>query len=105
MVFVKRIPQGLAIAAYIIAMLLMAFGWVCAAVQGDALCALTHPDAPPPDPRIAGIVIIFAASLALLVVPAVRLWRAKRIPALLMSLPVGLQAVFCLYVIAMEFTL
>ena len=74
----------------------MAFGWLCALVQGDA---------PPEQPRIGGIVMIFAIALASLILPAIRSLRARRAPRILMALVVGFQMLVCLYVIAIEFTL
>jgi len=81
--------------SYIVGTLLMAFGWLCALVQGDA---------PRQQPRIAGIVTIFVVALVLLTLPAVRLLRARRMTQVLTLLGIGFQALVCLYVIAMEFT-
>ena len=74
----------------------MAFGWLCALAQGDA---------PQQEPRIAGIVLIFALALGLLSLPAVRLLGTRRVPQILILLGVGVQALLCLYIIAIEFTL
>jgi hypothetical protein len=74
----------------------MAFGWLCALAQGDA---------PPEQPRIAGILMIFASALASLSLPAIRSLRARRAPQILMALVVGFQILVCLYVVAIEFTL
>ena|ERR1039458_3830464 len=85
-----------AVIAYVIGTLLMAFGWLCALAQGDA---------PQQQPRIAGIVMVFAIAAALLSVPAIHLWRARRMPQLLLVAVIGIQALICLYAIAAEFTL
>jgi len=82
--------------SYIAGAFLMAFGWLCAFVQGDA---------PQQPPRIAAIVMIFAIAFASLSLPAVRLRRARRVPQILLALGVGFQMLVCLYVIVIEFTL
>ena len=93
---VKMMSNASAVTAYIIGTFLMAFGWLCALVQGDA---------PQHQPRIAGIVIIFAAAAVLLSVPTMHLWRSRRMLKILLMVVVGSQTLFCLYVIALEFTL
>jgi hypothetical protein len=81
---------------YIVGTFLMTFGWLCALAQGDA---------PQQQPRIGGIVVIFAIALALLSLSACRLLRMRRVPQIVMAFGVGVQALVCLYVIAIEFTL
>jgi uncharacterized membrane protein (UPF0136 family) len=85
-----------AVIAYVSGTLLMAFGWLCALAQGDA---------PQQQPRIAGIVMVFGIAPALLSVPAIHLWRERRMPQVLLAAVISFQTLFCLYVIAVEFTL
>jgi len=49
--------------------------------------------------------MVFAIAAALLSVPAIHLWRERRIPKALLVAVISSQALFCLYAIAMEFTL
>ena len=86
----------IAVIAYIFGTLLMAFGWLCGLARGDAS---------PQEPRISGMVCIFAVALALLTVPGVRLWRAGRGPLVPLMVVISIQALSCVYVIAVEFTL
>jgi hypothetical protein len=65
---------------------------------GDALVSRN-------DPRISSIVVIFTMALALLAVSAYGLRRAKRWVKCALFPLIGLQAAFCGYVVAVEFTL
>jgi hypothetical protein len=75
---------------------LMGLGWMCMLAQGDA---------PPQDPRIASIVVIFGIAAALLAIPVILLRRAKRWAQIALFPLIGLQAAFCVYVIVREFEL
>jgi len=81
---------------YIGATLLMVLGWMCMLAQGDA---------PPEDPRIASIVVIFGIAAALLAIPVILLRRTKRWVQIALFPVIGLQATVCVYVIVREFQL
>jgi hypothetical protein len=49
--------------------------------------------------------MVFAIAAALLSVPAIHLWRGRRMPQVLLVAAIGFQALCCLYAIAVEFTL
>jgi len=87
-------PKTIAGIAYILGTLLMAFGFVRGMLQAEFL----HPEQ-----LAVGIAGIFVSALVLFALTAVRLWRTRRAPQILMLLVVGSQALICLHVIAYEF--
>jgi hypothetical protein len=83
-------------AAYVVATLMMAFGWLCALAQGDA---------PQDNPDISGIVVLFTMALALLAISAITSRRANRWTKYLLLPLIGLQGACCLFVVVAEFKL
>jgi uncharacterized membrane protein (DUF2068 family) len=82
--------------AYVAGTLLTAFGWLGVLAQGDALQG---------DPRITGVVLIFAAALAFLAISAIGLRRAKRWTSYVLLSAIALEAAFCVYVVIGQFAL